>query len=413
MFPWIDKRFNDGVGPCVCCMAMWRLRCQKKLCLRAQGTKGGGWQGGICVFWHQYGAIAQTFSFNLRGFINIWDLNITVRAIYASMFRSKVFGHSTGRLENVQSYFITFRCLSGNANGASVTIQEDFYTCGDLNKFKLWACANNYWRDWTTPHLIKSAHSSGFIIHFIILVHLTCCAGEAAVRNVASFADILNCGGTSQLAYPVGSWPAGWKDGTGATEAAGGPLGRSPALSRNYSDNGSNRCDHKGCPWVWWGAADRCGTQVHHPHLPGIRTDGFQGLRAAGHTPYRHVPTTAPQRCCQLWSLLQPLADRVHFKLLCLNKDLSVSVCILVYFMSASKSWSCLLFHHSSVEEQKQWDVRWDYSFADCPAPQEMANPQVAAKWQQATAASSQRVSWGTKGILLSARSHRTPHKCG
>lgn len=113
-------------------------------------------------------------------------------------------------------------------------------------------------------------------------------------------------------------------DGTGAAEAAGGPLGRSPALSKNYSDNGSNRCDHKGCPWVWWGAASRCGTPVHRPHHPGIRTDGFQGLHAAGHTPYRHVPTTDPQSCCRLWSLLQPLADPVHFNF-CVWKKISQS----------------------------------------------------------------------------------------
>lgn len=60
-------------------------------------------------------------SFNLREFTNIWHLNREVRAIYASILRSKVFGHLTGRLENVQSDFITFRGLSGNANGALVT----------------------------------------------------------------------------------------------------------------------------------------------------------------------------------------------------------------------------------------------------------------------------------------------------
>lgn len=251
-------------------------------------------------------------------------------------------------------------------------------------------------------------------IAFSILAYLTCCAGEAAVHSAASSADIQNCEGTSQPACPEGSWPTGWMGGTGAAEAAGGPLGRSPALSKNYSDSRSNRCDHKGCPWVWWGAAGRCGTPVHRLHRPCIRTDGFQGLHAAGHTPYRRVPTTDPQSCCRLWSLLQPLADRVHFKLLCLEKDCSESFLILVYFISAPISWSNLLFHRGFLLRNKSSEM-YDGSIPSqtIQLHRKWQIHRAVAKWQQATAASSQRVSWGTKGILLSLEVNMLHTKSG
>lgn len=139
---------------------------------------------------------------------------------------------------------------------------------------------------------------SRFCAPFGIPCRLTCCAGEAAAHSAASAAGTLDCGGTSPSACPAGSWPVGWRVGTGAAAAAGGPRGRSPAPSWSCSDNESSTCGHKGCPWVWWGAADKCGRLVHRPPHPGTRTDGFRGLRAAGHTPYRPVPTTGQQSCC-------------------------------------------------------------------------------------------------------------------